>query len=94
MAEPLKQVYNRAFMSRLSAAIAAVFPAFDSQLFQQKVFDAQWPARELKSRMSHIACVLGDCLPAIGGGDVSKFENKSAIFLKTEDLSTGFLMIF
>lgn len=54
MAEPLKNSYNRAYITRLAKALKQQLPAFDSKAFSSAVFDKQWSGRELKSRMSHI----------------------------------------
>lgn len=64
MAEPLKNMYNRAFWAALSAAITRVDPAFDAAAFDAALFDNAWEARELKGRMRHITRTLRDLLPA------------------------------
>ena len=63
MAEPLKNMYNRAFSDALSAAIVAVYPDFDADAFNQSLYDDDWEARELKGRMRHIALTLRTLLP-------------------------------
>ena len=63
MAEPLKNMYNRAFSDALSAAISAVYPAFDAETFDRRVYDTAWEARELKGRMRHISLSLRALLP-------------------------------
>ncbi|MDJ0838509.1 MAG: DNA alkylation repair protein [Acidobacteriota bacterium] len=63
MAEPLKNVYSSAFIDRLAGAVATVWRPFDKTRFTNLVFDEDWPARELKDRMQHIAVCLNACLP-------------------------------
>lgn len=58
MPEPLKNMYNEAYLLNLSTAIEVVQPQFDSKGFTHRVFDETWSARELKDRMRHIT----DCL--------------------------------
>lgn len=54
MAEPLKNSYNAAFISRLGQTIQASHAAFDTHAFQQAVFAEGWDDLELKARMSRI----------------------------------------
>ena len=63
MAEPLKYMYNRAFVDAVSAAISGVFPDFDPDAFTAGVFDVDWDARELKARTRHIAVMMHEHLP-------------------------------
>ncbi|BFM17127.1 DNA alkylation repair protein [Maricurvus nonylphenolicus] len=62
MAEPLKNSYNRAYITRLAKALKQHHPKFDSKAFSKAVFDKQWQERELKARMSHIRGCIYDCL--------------------------------
>lgn len=63
MAEPLKKMYNAAFIEALTAAVAGVYPAFDGRAFAVSVFDDEWEDRELKDRMRHITVSLRALLP-------------------------------
>lgn len=63
MSTLLKDVYNNAFFEHFTATLANVVPKFDKKAFLHAVQDAQWPARELKQRMKHIAAVLHRMLP-------------------------------
>lgn len=67
MAEPLRNMYNVAFFESLCPVLKAHIPDFDCAWFISRVFDNDWPDRELKQRVSHIAQVLGDFLPADAG---------------------------
>lgn len=64
MAEPLRNMYNVAFFESLCPVLKTHIPNFDCAWFVSRVFDNDWPDRELKQRVSHIAQVLGDFLPA------------------------------
>jgi 3-methyladenine DNA glycosylase AlkC len=63
MAEPLKNLYNQEYISRLSQELTSHYSSFASQQFSSKVFDKQWESRELKERMRHIASVIREFLP-------------------------------
>lgn len=63
MAELLKNVYNRAFISTWTTSLKAVLPAFDVQHFTDQVFDEDWDSKSLKQRMRHISTTLHAHLP-------------------------------
>lgn len=63
MAEALKHLYSKEYVALLSEEIAKIFPAFPSKKFHARVFDKEWPRRELKQRMRHITECLGRTLP-------------------------------
>jgi len=54
MPEPLKNSYNPQYIAKLSDALEPHQRGFEHKAFAASVFDADWPARELKARMSHI----------------------------------------
>ncbi|MBL4608215.1 MAG: hypothetical protein JKY01_10375 [Pseudomonadales bacterium] len=62
MAEALKDVYNQAFINRLTNEIHCHTPKLNAEKFNALVFDQKWNQRELKSRMQHISRSLHDCL--------------------------------
>jgi 3-methyladenine DNA glycosylase AlkC len=62
--EPLKNMYNRAFVDNLAQAIHGEYPLFDSAAFTQTVFDHEWENRELKERVRHISLSMHAHLPA------------------------------
>jgi len=55
MPEPLKNLYSKLLINEVGEAIYESYPDFDRRAFKQNVFDEQWPERELKARMMHIA---------------------------------------
>lgn len=63
MPEPLKNMYNEAYVATLSRAIESVESSFDSKGFAHRIFDNQWVNRELKDRMRHITECLHHFLP-------------------------------
>jgi len=64
MAEPLKNMYNAAFMDDLGAAVKAEYSQFDDAAFINAVFDNTWDDLELKARMRHITTTLHALLPS------------------------------
>lgn len=62
MAEPLKNIYNQHFFQELISHIKKVMPSFDAKAFLASIFDQEWPMRELRERMRHIAITLDQFL--------------------------------
>jgi 3-methyladenine DNA glycosylase AlkC len=62
MASALKELYTPAVVAALGESLKMVHPSFDKAEFQRNVFDASWPALELKDRMRHIAAQLHSTL--------------------------------
>lgn len=60
--EPLKNVYTEAYLTRLADDLRHHDAAFPKSAFLAAIFDAEWPQRELKQRMHHIAATLHDTL--------------------------------
>ncbi len=77
MAEPLKAVYNPAYLMRLAQAISEQYPAFAAERFIEQVFDDQWEVRELKARTQHIRHCLHQTL-ALPYTDAIEILNASA----------------
>lgn len=63
MPEPLKNLYNAAFIKNLCSELTKQFQQFDSKRFTANVFDSDWDNKELKQRMRHITQSLHSCLP-------------------------------
>ncbi len=63
MAEPLKNIYSKAFIDELTTALKKVCPMLDANRFTKLVFDKDWSEKELKQRMRHIAEVMRQVLP-------------------------------
>jgi 3-methyladenine DNA glycosylase AlkC len=63
MADLLKNMYSREFITELATHIRLVEPSFDSTAFYRDVLDSEWGGRELKQRMDHIARCIRLHLP-------------------------------
>jgi 3-methyladenine DNA glycosylase AlkC len=63
MPEPLKNLYNREFISELCKYLQLEIDTFDTQRFTASVFDDEWNRKELKQRMQHISSMLQACWP-------------------------------
>ncbi len=62
MAEPLKNLYSKAFYTQFCAVVRTFQADFDPALFMAQIFDKQWEDKELKQRMRHTTKVLKDHL--------------------------------
>jgi 3-methyladenine DNA glycosylase AlkC len=60
----LKEMYNEQSVTALAMAIRQTYPAFDAEAFLERVFDDEWPNKELKGRMRHITTCLDGVMPA------------------------------
>lgn len=60
----LKDLIDVPSVTALAAAVAAVQPDVDAGAIVERVFDGEWPDRELKQRIRHVAEVLHQHLPA------------------------------
>ena len=60
----IKDLFNNESVAALADALQQSHPAFERETFLARVFDADWPGRELKQRIRHITAVLHDLLPA------------------------------
>jgi 3-methyladenine DNA glycosylase AlkC len=63
MNEPLKNLYNKVFLQKLSLEIRKVYKEFDQQAFSRAIFNKDWDSKELKQRMRHITECLHQYLP-------------------------------
>lgn len=63
MNEPLKNLYNKVFIQKLSLEITKIYKEFDQQAFSRAIFDTNWKSKELKQRMRHITKCLHQYLP-------------------------------
>jgi len=59
----IKDLFNKESVAVLANALQQSYSAFDRATFLTRVFDADWPGRELKERIRHITSVLHDQLP-------------------------------
>lgn len=58
MAIPLKEFYNKEYISLLSHNIQEHYPAFKREKFTVEIFNAAWKNKALKQRMHHITQTL------------------------------------
>ena len=63
MAEQLKNVYTKDYISNLSFKIKENYKQFDVNTFIDSIFDKTWQELELKQRMRHIVIILNKYLP-------------------------------
>lgn len=84
---PLKDAYDKAYITRIAKAIRAEWNAFDAKAYVNTVLSGEWDALELKARMGRIAGVLDEMLPseldaalAILGPAVPQFDGYHAMF--------------
>jgi 3-methyladenine DNA glycosylase AlkC len=63
MPEPLKNIYNPCFFEAFTGTLNEVIPGFKKQQFVNTVFNIEWPDKELKQRIKHIAISLKEQLP-------------------------------
>ncbi len=63
MPEPLKNIFSRPLIEPFAEEVRAVWPAFSTGAFVDRVFDSDWEPLELKQRIRHISRVLRDHLP-------------------------------
>ena len=63
MAEQLKNVYTKDYISNLSFKIKENYKQFDVNAFIDSIFDKTWQELELKQRMRHIVIILNKYLP-------------------------------
>lgn len=83
MAEPLKNLYSKPFITNLGSEISQHYPNFDKKAFSQSIFDKNWKHKELKQRMRHITVCLHQYLPA-------DYKKAIAILIPTSEKFTGF----
>lgn len=88
MAEPLKNMYSKAYMNKFADVFAANEPRFSRKKFLGLLFDSEWEQKELKQRMRHISHCLHKTLP---GG----YEENIKVLMNAVKEFRGFLsMIF
>lgn len=63
MAEPLKNMYNEAFVEGFMTNMEKVYPPFSKKAYHEAVFTEEWPQLELKERMRKLSTALRACLP-------------------------------
>lgn len=63
MPEPLKNVYNKAYITRLASALKEAGVELEEENFLRLIFDSRWDERELKERTTHIRACMKEVLP-------------------------------
>ena len=84
MPEPLKNMYNKAFISSFAQQCEGVIKGFDKQQFLGSFFTKQWEALELKQRVRYIATALHAQLSGNYPADI-----KTIVKLAKAILATG-----
>ncbi|BBH22758.1 hypothetical protein Back11_41030 [Paenibacillus baekrokdamisoli] len=64
MAEPLKAMYNRTFITQFGALVQSEWTSFEANRFTALVMADGWDELELKGRIRRITESLGETLPA------------------------------
>ncbi|TSB47658.1 DNA alkylation repair protein [Alkalicoccobacillus porphyridii] len=62
--EPLKEIYNKAYVQKLTSDIKQVYPNFDVQACSKLILQPDWSALELMERKRRITESLYETLPA------------------------------
>lgn len=87
MAEPLKYMYNKEFLSSFADKVKKSYDDFNSISFINAVLADDWNGLELKGRIRRIAETLGTFLP-------QKYEEALKVLFSIDELCTGFQHIF
>ncbi|NUO01050.1 MAG: DNA alkylation repair protein [Saprospiraceae bacterium] len=94
MASLLKDVYDTAFFDHFTTILANAAPKLDKKVFLAAVHDEQWPVRELKQRMKHIAAVLHQMLPGTYEHQLRSIERIIAHLSENRRNDHGFEYMF
>ena len=86
MPEPLKNIYNQQFFEELHPHVQKVVPSFNQKAFLRAIFDHEWPLKELRERMRHIAIIFDQFLP---GSYSQKCQQIIDIFQEIRQGSSG-----
>ncbi|MHA0857245.1 hypothetical protein [Paenibacillus sp. CMAA1364] len=87
MAEPLKDMYNEAFLHQFGAKVHRVCDPFDTEAFIASTMDASWDELKLKERIRKITETLGHYLPA-------RYEDAVEILFAIDETCVGFPYLF
>ncbi|WP_226670377.1 DNA alkylation repair protein [Metabacillus litoralis] len=63
MAEELRNIFSEQFIISLSSYLEEEYPAFNSALFQSRIYHDHWNDLSLKMRVRHITSCLHETLP-------------------------------
>ncbi|MGG0739068.1 DNA alkylation repair protein [Niallia taxi] len=61
--EPLKNIYDLVFITKLEDVFTQNYPAFDKERFRTSLFETEWEELALKERMRQITLSLASVLP-------------------------------
>jgi 3-methyladenine DNA glycosylase AlkC len=75
MAEPLKNLYTKAFIQNLANCIQKDFKKFKSEKFLDFVLNKEWRSLELKQRMRHISESMREFIPGTFPETIPVLEN-------------------
>jgi len=87
MAEPLKNMYNEAFLREFGMKVQAAYNPFQTESFVSRVLDEGWDALELKGRIRRIATALGEHLP-------DRYAHALDILFQIDEQCVGFPYLF
>ncbi|MFD0589539.1 DNA alkylation repair protein [Paenibacillus sp. GCM10027627] len=87
MAEPLKNMYDGAFLEQFGALVKGAWSGFDASAFVARARKEDWHALELKPRIRRIAESLGAELP-------SDYESALHILYGIDEQCVGFPYLF
>ncbi|AJS58711.1 hypothetical protein [Paenibacillus sp. IHBB 10380] len=87
MGEPLKLMYNEAFLRGFGEKIHTVYGAFDNEGFIATTMDDTWDELELKARMRRITLSLGGYLPR-------QYEDALDVLFAIDETCVGFPYLF
>lgn len=87
MAELLKDIYDKEFLTGFGHKVFKAYDKFDVKAFVASIMDNTWEQLELKQRMNRIAAVLGRFLPA-------DYETALKVLFSIDEACTGFPFLF
>jgi 3-methyladenine DNA glycosylase AlkC len=87
VAEALKDMYTKEFLSSFAAKVHKVYGSFDSCGFVDTIIDNTWEELKLKARMRRITETLGSYLP-------SRYEEALEVLFAIDEFCIGFPYLF
>ena len=93
MAEPLKYMYNEAFLESFTTKFLKIYPGFKKKAYLQSVLSAPWDDLELKDRMRHLSRTLQTFLTGNYETDIITITD-FVLELRSESSGMSFLYMF
>lgn len=93
MADALKDIYSKKFITLFAQYCNEVIPSFDPLVFGRFVFNKEWESKALKQRMSHIASALHEQLDADYRKSIKQLL-QIIDHLKSKNIQSGFEYMF